>query len=218
MTVNALAEAVEAAAQEVAREPQSSRAAGSVAFMIQQLYKLLDSEEVAMISRLKSDQRIQISGGFTRVLGTLEDMHDVAVQLERLGGEALWRIPLAQAVKRLERELRRWGVPIKGPTTPRPIVVRHQLTGEFTVRDPRSPVEQYIATALQAARAHEVEEGGWVAELEGFSGVWAEGRTRQESVDALDEVLRGWLQIKLALRDPDIPVVANIDLITVTRG
>lgn len=217
--MNALAEAMESAVREVTREPQSPRAADSVTRMIQQLYELLDSEEVAMMARLKHVQRVQITGMFARVLGSLWDMRDVAVQVERLGGEAPWRIPLAQAAKRLERELRRWRTPVPTPTTPRPTVVRDPATGELHVRDPRSPIEQYIAAALEGARPRELEDGsGWVVELEGFPGVWADGPSPRECLDALDEVLRGWLQIKLALRDPDIPIVADIDLTSVIRG
>jgi predicted RNase H-like HicB family nuclease len=82
-------------------------------------------------------------------------------------------------------------------------------------------IEQYITAAVAGALPREREDGCtgcWGAELTGFPGVCATARTREQCLAELADVLRGWLEVKLAHRDPDIPVVDGINLSEALKG
>ena len=59
-------------------------------------------------------------------------------------------------------------------------------------------LDDYVKAAVSTARFEKIEGGHKVyAELPGFQGVWAEGRTRQEAIRQLHEVLNGWIELQL---------------------
>jgi predicted RNase H-like HicB family nuclease len=59
-------------------------------------------------------------------------------------------------------------------------------------------LDEYVSAAVSTARFEKIEEGRKVyAEVPGFRGVWAQGRTRQEAVRELREVLSGWIDLEL---------------------
>jgi predicted RNase H-like HicB family nuclease len=58
--------------------------------------------------------------------------------------------------------------------------------------------------ALAAVEPQEVERGRWIAELDGYPGVWAMGYSREECLTTLAEVFEGWLVVKRARGDDDI--------------
>lgn len=65
---------------------------------------------------------------------------------------------------------------------------------------------EYIKGALERAEYKKIEDGTWFAEIPGFEGVWANGKTIEECRKELMEVLEEWLILKLRDRDkiPDI--------------
>ena len=93
-------------------------------------------------------------------------------------------------------------------------------TSSFVVANVSRPstLERYIALALRDARPRELEPGSWYAELDAFPGVWADGPSPKDCLDTLADVLQDWLLVKLAHRDPDIPVVGQIDLTPLMPG
>jgi predicted RNase H-like HicB family nuclease len=73
-------------------------------------------------------------------------------------------------------------------------------------------LDRYVAAAVRDARPHQLEDGSWVVELDGFPGVWADGQSPEAAVSALAEVLEDWAVLKLQLGDSDLPIVDTINL------
>ena len=65
---------------------------------------------------------------------------------------------------------------------------------------------EYCQRALNLAGYKKLEDGTWFAEIPGFRGVWANGKTVEESRKELFSVLEEWIILKLRDRDP-IPEV-----------
>ena len=70
---------------------------------------------------------------------------------------------------------------------------------------------EYIQAALRKANYKTLEDGTWFADIPGFQGVWANGRTVEECRDELREVLEEWLMLKIRDNDP-IPVVDQLEI------
>lgn len=70
---------------------------------------------------------------------------------------------------------------------------------------------EYIQGALEKAEYKRLEDGAWFAEIQGFEGVWANGKTVEDCRKELMEVLEEWLILKLRDGDP-IPVVKDIEI------
>jgi predicted RNase H-like HicB family nuclease len=69
----------------------------------------------------------------------------------------------------------------------------------------------FINAALKRAKYETMENGSIYAEIPELQGVWAEGKTFEESRSELVEVIEGWLFLKL--KDGDqIPVLESVDL------
>lgn len=225
------------------REPLAPRAEGPTRRLIQALDALLGSPGLAKVRQLSSRERVPIARMLQSVADTLRLQRNAGEEVERLGGHAPWAHGLAEAVERMERQLKRRGLPLAPTKAPLSTVFRDPATGEFRLKEQiaaikqaaqdeidiinaglavalrENALEQYITVAVQAARLSKLEEGeGWFAEIDGFPGVWADGASPEASLATLAEVLRDWLKIKLAHQDPDIPVVANIDLLAQARG
>ena len=226
--MNELADAIESAVQQVAREPESPRASDAITWMIRQLDKFLTSAQMDTVARLAPKERAAIADmfemAFQRVSDNLRDMLAVAVQTEQMGGQAPWGAALSEAIGRLKTTLGGLGLPAEPSKRPVPTVVRipsaigtAPLFVVANVSRP-SPLERYIALALRDARPRELEPGSWYAELDAFPGVWADGPSPKDCLDTLAEVLQDWLLVKLAHRDPDIPVVGQIDLTPLVPG
>ena len=70
---------------------------------------------------------------------------------------------------------------------------------------------EYIQGVLEKAEYKKLEDGTWFAEIPGFEGVWANGKTVEDCRKELVEVLEEWLILKL--NDGDrIPIVKGIKL------
>ena len=69
----------------------------------------------------------------------------------------------------------------------------------------------YCQRALERAEYKKLEDGTWFAEIPGFPGVWANGKTVEECRQELITVLEEWLILKLRDKDP-IPDVDGLRL------
>lgn len=69
----------------------------------------------------------------------------------------------------------------------------------------------YIQGALEDAEYKKLEDGTWFAEIPGFDGVWANGKTVEECRKELVEVLEEWLILKIRDKDP-IPRLKGIEI------
>jgi predicted RNase H-like HicB family nuclease len=70
---------------------------------------------------------------------------------------------------------------------------------------------EYIQGAIEGAEYRKLEDGTWFAEIPGFEGLWANGKSVEERRKELIEVLEEWLVLKIKDRDP-IPVIKGIDI------
>lgn len=70
----------------------------------------------------------------------------------------------------------------------------------------------YIAKAFEHATFEGHEDSRWFGEIPLCPGVWATGESKEECRRELQEVLEGWLILKLRDNDPDIPVIDGISL------
>ena len=70
---------------------------------------------------------------------------------------------------------------------------------------------EYCQKAIEKAEYKKLEDGTWFAEISGFRGVWANGKTVEECRRELLTVLEEWIILKL--RDGDsIPEVDGFRL------
>lgn len=70
---------------------------------------------------------------------------------------------------------------------------------------------EYIQAALKYAEYKKLDDGTWFAEIPGFEGVWANGKSVEECRKELVEVLEEWLILKLRDGDP-IPKIQGIEI------
>ena len=74
---------------------------------------------------------------------------------------------------------------------------------------PERAVRSADLAAVVAVATHEIEHGRWPAELDGYQGVWAIGDSPDACRTTLSRVLEGWLAIKSAPNETDIPGEAD---------
>jgi predicted RNase H-like HicB family nuclease len=67
-------------------------------------------------------------------------------------------------------------------------------------RDPM--LSNYIRAAMERAEYTHRENGSYFAEIPGIQGVWAEGGSRDEARAELQEVLEGWIVLRLDRHHP----------------
>ena len=72
-------------------------------------------------------------------------------------------------------------------------------------------LNEYIQKALEKAKYKCLEDGSWYAEIDGFQGVWANGRTVEECRNELKEVIEEWLLLKIRDGDP-IPSIRGAQI------
>jgi len=70
---------------------------------------------------------------------------------------------------------------------------------------------EYIQGAIESAEYKKLEDGSWFAEIPGFSGAWANGKSVEECRKELIEVLEEWIVLKIKDKD-NIPIVKGIDI------
>jgi predicted RNase H-like HicB family nuclease len=88
----------------------------------------------------------------------------------------------------------------------------------------RSDIEQFPPLPMQiitryaeiAAWRHgtvkRLPDGGWFGAVPGFEGVWASEATREQTLEALEEVVLDWTIVKIQHEDEDLPILEEIDL------
>jgi predicted RNase H-like HicB family nuclease len=70
---------------------------------------------------------------------------------------------------------------------------------------------EYINRAIESAEYKKLDDRSWFAEIPGFVGVWANGRSVEECRKELIEVLEEWIILKI--KDNEIvPVLNGIDI------
>jgi predicted RNase H-like HicB family nuclease len=209
--------------QAVMRDPESSEATLSVEQTVRHLDRFLASQEMRTIIRLPRKRRPALPPEFAdkvqALFNSLQSTLSVAIQIDQLGGRVDWVVPLENALDRLQRVFAKLGVPVDRSWKPGPPIVsrlgidvdgRPRLSiSTKSFRQPR--LEPYIAVALREAQPIEIEPGHWYADLERFPGVWADGVTPAECLEALADVLHEWLIVKVVLGDQDVPVLDSLD-------
>jgi predicted RNase H-like HicB family nuclease len=70
-------------------------------------------------------------------------------------------------------------------------------------------ISEYCQKALDKAEYKKLDDGTWFAEIPNFEGVWANGKTVEESRKELITVLEEWIVLKLRDRDP-IPEIDGL--------
>ena len=70
---------------------------------------------------------------------------------------------------------------------------------------------EYVQKAIEKAIYKQLENGTWFAEIPGFPGVWANGKTVEFCRKELWEVLEEWLILKLRERE-SIPKIRGVTL------
>jgi len=60
----------------------------------------------------------------------------------------------------------------------------------------------YIAKQLGRAKYKILPDGTYFGKIPGLQGVWADAQTLEECRNGLQEVLEGWLLLKIQDRDP----------------
>lgn len=58
-------------------------------------------------------------------------------------------------------------------------------------------VQEYIQKQLKKARFKKLEDGTYFATIPGLKGIWANAKSLRECKKELEEVLEGWLLLKV---------------------
>ena len=73
---------------------------------------------------------------------------------------------------------------------------------------------EYIAAAMKRAKYEIIaEDGTYYGEIPDYPGVWANAEALESCRTELQEVLEGWLLLKLRDHDNDIPLIDGISLV-----
>jgi predicted RNase H-like HicB family nuclease len=74
---------------------------------------------------------------------------------------------------------------------------------------------EYMSEAMRRAQYEELEGGeGWYAHIPGFEGLWASGKSIEETRAELKEALDAWLTVNLFVSQlplPDIGVSLGVE-------
>lgn len=70
---------------------------------------------------------------------------------------------------------------------------------------------QYIQKALEKADYKLLEDNTWFAEIPGYKGVWANGKSVEECRTELAEVLEEWILLKIKDNE-DIPKLGDMEI------
>lgn len=73
-------------------------------------------------------------------------------------------------------------------------------------------LSKYISAAMKRAKYELLSDGTFYAEIPGFQGVYANGKSLEKCREELQEVLEDWIILGLRLGHA-LPVVAGIDLV-----
>ncbi|MGH2484923.1 MAG: type II toxin-antitoxin system HicB family antitoxin [Ktedonobacterales bacterium] len=68
---------------------------------------------------------------------------------------------------------------------------------------------RYLHSAMRHATYETLDDGTYYGSIPGFQGVWANASTLEECRDELEEVLEGWILLRIA-DHLDLPSVDNL--------
>lgn len=68
---------------------------------------------------------------------------------------------------------------------------------------------EYVQKAIEKAAYKKLDDGTWFADIPGFAGVWANGKTVEACRKELWTVLEEWLILKLRDREP-VPKISGV--------
>lgn len=162
MVIDALEEAMDTAAREVTRAPQSTRATAASASMIHLLYEILDALGSGVAHQLTPEQRAILAEKFKGVTEHLGRMRMMAEQIEMLGVSVPWHRELAAAMDRLGRTLMDTGLYV--PRAPAPPLLETapglaaQLRGLLARAEPGQLSADPRSLALVADMLHQQYE------------------------------------------------------------
>jgi len=71
---------------------------------------------------------------------------------------------------------------------------------------------KYILAAMRKAHYEILPDGTFYGEITGFKGVYANADTLEECREELEEVLEGWILLRVSLHYP-LPSVDGIELV-----
>lgn len=210
--------------QAVMRDPASREAQLSVAETVRRLDMFETSPEIQTFLRLAPEHRPSLPPNFSdsvqRLFDSVQDTLSVAIQVEQLGERVDWIVPLTNVLDRLERIFATFGVMVDRSWKPGPPIVSAQGGPDadgrsklsISTKSLRPPeLKPYIALAVRDAQAFEIEPGHWYVELSDFPGVWADGETPVQCLDALEDVLYEWLVLKVIFGARDLPILDDLD-------
>jgi len=69
----------------------------------------------------------------------------------------------------------------------------------------------FVDAAMREAIVEKLSDGTFYAEIPACPGVWAEGKTKKECLETLQEFLEEWLLFKLRDGDRDFPILGGAD-------
>lgn len=72
-------------------------------------------------------------------------------------------------------------------------------------------ITEYISTAMKQAHYEIIEDGTYYGEIPGLQGVWANSKTLEECRTELQEVLEGWIILRLS-RGAEVPDIESASL------
>ena len=72
-------------------------------------------------------------------------------------------------------------------------------------------INEYVSAAMAASIVKKMEDGRYWASIPGFEGLWADGDTRKQCLNGLNNALEEWLVIALRV-DDDLPDINGISL------
>ena len=72
-------------------------------------------------------------------------------------------------------------------------------------------IDRYVKAAIEEARYKQLDNSTWFAEIPGFEGVWANGKSVEICRQELIEVLEEWIILKVRSGD-SLPVVHDVDI------
>ena len=72
-------------------------------------------------------------------------------------------------------------------------------------------INEYMQKALDLAQYKKLDDKTWFADIPGFQGVWANGKTVEECRTELSEVLEEWILLKIKDNE-NLPKIGETEL------
>ena len=88
------------------------------------------------------------------------------------------------------------------------------MPSESLAKETPGIITRFITAAMKQTKVEilDDDDGRFYGEIPPCRGVWATGKTKEECLGSLREVLEEWTMFKLRDNDKDFPVLDNVDL------